>query len=316
MERVKHAKIKPKAAFQYEDMVDEKMNRSSSPPPVPPPPIPPPPNPETLQRLSQSYPHDEYVTIQLIEPQVLHHQDEILTSPPHPSYPQEQKEVQYTPNVIPKKPEIIILVEPDLPANPNIITESVNPSIETFKPKRSVSPTVIYRSVQEPKSNEIRSEESKTTFDEIPPPSNHIQSRSSQKSTTEIDSAPAASKPAVGKPAGKPKTAVEEVREAVKDVTEVLIRSLKDETNLEEKIPDGVVKNAKSSLAKDREKVGLVKRSNEIEEELREIAGEGKVKKTASAYNVEAKAKTGQSESAKPVPPSRKIAQLFKAEFR
>ena len=57
LERAKHPKIKPKAASQYEEMVDEKMshNYESSPPPIPPPPIPPPPNPERLERLSQSY---------------------------------------------------------------------------------------------------------------------------------------------------------------------------------------------------------------------------------------------------------------------
>ncbi len=64
MERAKHPKIMPKAASQYEAMVDEKMNRhlESSPPPVPPPPIPPPPNPERLERLSQSYQQVDEIT--------------------------------------------------------------------------------------------------------------------------------------------------------------------------------------------------------------------------------------------------------------
>ena len=54
------------------------------------------------------------------------------------------------------------------------------------------------------------------------------------------------------------------------------------------------MKNAKSSLQQ-KDNNGPTKRSSEIEEELRGIDS-GKVKKTASAYQMETKAKTVQPE--------------------
>jgi hypothetical protein len=257
MERAKHPKVKPKAASQYEDMVEEKMlthrysadpeetmmsHRFSadSPPPIPPPPVPPPPFAESLDRTfsrNDDCCFDNVVDVNdVVDIDAKFYYDEALINSEPPFNDNFVPEVKITEVISP--PEIL---------NPNIIQkESVSP-FEVFNKKPS-------RLNQETKSKPA------STFTPI------LQ------------------------------------KEEIKDVAKCSEKS-------EEKIPDGIVKNAKSSLQKDTEKV-LVKKPVEIEEELKGIDA-GKVKKTASAY-LETKDK---SES-KTVPPSRKIAQLFKAEFR
>jgi hypothetical protein len=78
------------------------------------------------------------------------------------------------------------------------------------------------------------------------------------------------------------------------------------------KVFEGVVKNAKTSLRRENDKTSA-KRSAEIDEELKGI-DVGKVKKTASVYS-DSKEKADASKNLN-LPPSRKIAQLFKAEFK
>ena len=80
----------------------------------------------------------------------------------------------------------------------------------------------------------------------------------------------------------------------------------------EDTIFEGVVKNAKSSLQRERGKTSS-KRPTDIDDELKGIDA-GKVKKTASVYS-ESKEKSDQAKLSN-LPPSRKIAQLFKAEFK
>ena len=288
MDRAKHVKVKPKAATQYEEMVDEKMlthrysNDYEDKMVIP-------------RRYSNDY-EDKMATPRRysndIEQNLLTHRLYSNDSPPPippppvppPPAPESLDESfvrnddSYFAETNPETGNDVIDVDAKLYYE-EALKNSEPPFTDNFVPEVKIVEIISPSEIVNPN---IIQKESISPFE--------VFNKKPLRSNLETKPKPSASF-----------TSLTSQKEEVKDVSKS-----------EEKIPDGIVKNAKSSLQKDSEKVS-VKKPVEIEEELKEIVDARKVKKTASAYS-ESKEKSEQK--SKTIPPSRKIAQLFKAEFR